>query len=375
MKDYLYKIDFLSIDRSDKYNKVKKEILDCLREKNILRPLVKFNDKKTKIYLGYNKYEIKNIFRNSSISNYKLFTGVIIDGTVISQSKLFRENIQKLDLDSNEYLKANNIEYSKNKIPSSISNCTPSQIATKLLETNKGICIGESHDSLSSKSFFIDNMEILKKNNVKTIFLEHLIDEHHSEDLSKYFAAPNNAEMPFRLKLYLETLDSGYHTDKTYNFQNLVKEAKKHQIKVVAFDTNASYFTFNPNKLFNDKELQNRYRRMNYLAAKKINSFSEDGKWIALIGSGHLTKNLGVPGVADLTNTPSIVIQDIEKGYSVNVANGKVNYLNSDVKPDIIISMHTRNRDTLRLNENLLMKTARNIERKDSSLNMNFPVN
>lgn len=45
------------------------------------------------------------------------------------------------------------------------SESTNSEIISSLLRNNEGICIGESHKSISSKKFLIPNMHVLKQEN------------------------------------------------------------------------------------------------------------------------------------------------------------------------------------------------------------------
>jgi hypothetical protein len=46
---------------------------------------------------------------------------------------------------------------------------------------------------------------------------------------------------------------------------------------------------------------------MNYLAAEKIRARENRGKWISFVGSAHVNTYDGVPGLAELTGTLSII--------------------------------------------------------------------
>lgn len=229
-------------------------------------------------------------------------------------------------------------------VPSGLNknNNKPEKVLEKLLQMNRGITIGEVHSDTSPKKLLIENMASLKKTGVTKIFLEHLLTDFHSQELNIYFNAPNGTPMPLGLAAHLNTLDNGYHIDcNEHNFFHLVESAKANGIQVEAFDTSASYYSYDPDINHNDEGAKQRYSLMNHLAAKAIENNSEsdkNNKWIMLIGSGHLTTLKEIPGVADLTDTPAVIIED---GTSNTVTQGHRTYRDTDITPDVVLTVQT----------------------------------
>jgi hypothetical protein len=137
-------------------------------------------------------------------------------------------------------------------------------------------------------------------------------------ELDQYLNSPSGTEMPAVLSQYLKAMDYGHmwlnHSQlkEKYNFTELVKSAKEVNIRVVAFDTEASYTLFSSDSP-EYEAVNKRYKPMNYLAVQKIQQEKCDGKWIAFVGSAHTATCSGVPGISDILGVPSVVVQDLRE--------------------------------------------------------------
>ncbi|RMS76717.1 hypothetical protein ALP60_02503 [Pseudomonas savastanoi] len=120
----------------------------------------------------------------------------------------------------------------------------PQTSTAGLLETlyrhTEGIVIGESHFSVSSKKLIIDNLPLLARQNVKTLYMEHLLTDLHQADLDRFF---ETGQMSKTLLHDLKILDRGHHTDpdKVYNFEQLIIKARQYGLEVRAIDCASSY--------------------------------------------------------------------------------------------------------------------------------------
>ena len=93
---------------------------------------------------------------------------------------------------------------------------------------------------MASKQFLIENMEVLSKQKVKTLYFEHLLTDFHQADLDVF---NRTGELSQTLESYLKNLDRGHGTDPTgqFTFLEVVKAARESHIRVQAIDCLASY--------------------------------------------------------------------------------------------------------------------------------------
>ena len=169
-----------------------------------------------------------------------------------------------------------------------------------------GLVIGESHIQRSAKQLLNEHMELLKKQGVKTLYIEHLLTDLHQEALDIYH---RTSKMPKALKNYLELLDSDrmpmYGGDYTYT--NIVKTAHKFGIRVRALDCSASYHV---------KGLTGKVGRLelfSYFANEviKADQLAKGAhKWVAFVGTAHTDMHKGVPGLVELQDAISLHVYD-----------------------------------------------------------------
>lgn len=190
---------------------------------------------------------------------------------------------------------------------------SPPKLALKqLYENAPGLVIGESHNCVASKQFLIDNMGQLAKQNVRTLYMEHLFTDLHQADLDAF---ARTGSMPGKLESYLQGLDRGHCTDATgrYTFLNLVKTANNHRVRIRAIDCMTSYRVSG----LPDLDCTVREKMMNYFAHRVINADQAalgGGKWIALVGNAHANTFKQVAGVAELEGVIGLRVTDVDPG-------------------------------------------------------------
>ncbi|WP_431036667.1 membrane-targeted effector domain-containing toxin [Pseudomonas yamanorum] len=181
----------------------------------------------------------------------------------------------------------------------------------RLLNEGPGIVFGENHSSVGSKRLLIENMPLLAKQKVKTLYLEHVQTDFHQADLELF---NRSGKMPERLERYLNSLDNGFGTDPTgrYTFLEVVKSAQRNHIRVQAIDCMASY-----RKGLADVETFYRQQMMNFFARTVIDADQAARgahKWVALVGNSHANVHQGVPGLGELEDVVGVRIEDVETG-------------------------------------------------------------
>ncbi|SEJ33605.1 membrane-targeted effector domain-containing toxin [Pseudomonas sp. NFR16] len=184
----------------------------------------------------------------------------------------------------------------------------------KLLERAPGVVFGESHSSLGSKKFLIEQMPLLAKLKVRTLYMEHLLTDFHQADLDTF---ADTGKMPDKLKEYVDELDKGHHTDKSgqYTFMAVLKAANENHVRIQALDCMASYRL---QGLGNGTML--RQQVMNYFAKCVIDADQTANggkKWVALVGNSHANTYLDVPGLSELEGTFGVRVEDTGAGETL----------------------------------------------------------
>lgn len=204
----------------------------------------------------------------------------------------------------------------------------PAKLVIKMLEDRKfpGVLIGEGHSDKNPKAMLIESMKSLKEAGVKTLFLEHLFFDTLQPDVDHYFSLDPGAKMPAMLEAYLDYLDRGFHIgkDDPNGFKALVKAAHDNRIRVVGIDTSTSYAA---GRTAFGNEGPDRIKVMNYEANRIIAEEAKGGKYVALMGSMHVSTSEKVPGLSEILGCPNIVFIKNTEDDSRSIEAGVKNLL------------------------------------------------
>ncbi|UVM57006.1 membrane-targeted effector domain-containing toxin [Pseudomonas sp. B21-012] len=231
------------------------------------------------------------------------------------------------------------------EIPTLAASATPKSIFQEVFQRAEGLVIGERHSSIASKKFLIENMEVLAKQKVRTLYMEHLLTDFHQADLDIFM---RTGKMPPGLNKYLKSLDSGFGTDPSgqFTFLNLVKAAQRNHLRIQAIDCMASYRQTG----LVDLEGTLRVEMMNRYATSIISAVEQQspGRWIALVGESHANTFEQVPGLSELNQAIGLRVADAEAGTTVGlfVDEGRFGELSKSepprfVKNDLVLRMVT----------------------------------
>ncbi|WP_198155851.1 membrane-targeted effector domain-containing toxin [Herbaspirillum autotrophicum] len=190
---------------------------------------------------------------------------------------------------------------------------TPQKLICEVYKQGGGLVVGESHDSMASKKFLIDNMRRFKEQGVATLYMEHLLTDFHQAGLDSYY---RSGKMPQELTDYLRVQDRQQITNANspYTFENMVSVARQHEIRIQAIDGAASYHLKGVDDIPPGGPV--RQKVMNYYASKVIaadQTVNGSHKWVALVGNSHANTFQGIPGLAELTGVPGLRVQDVAK--------------------------------------------------------------
>ena len=195
---------------------------------------------------------------------------------------------------------------------------TPNDLLQRLHENVDGIVLGESHSDIGAKKVLIDYMKSLSKNKKNVIYLEHLQTDAHQSLLDNYFKTGN---MDPVLDTFLKQQDAGHQlpANTAYTYSNLVREARRHGIKIKALDCMASYYS---KGMPTANSALHRYEMFSYFASSVIRSHVESTgvhKWIALTGNTHANTFKGVPGLSELEGAVGMRITDVPSSHKLQV--------------------------------------------------------
>lgn len=198
------------------------------------------------------------------------------------------------------------------EIPSLPARLPNKDLIKKLYRLISGLVVGESHSSVASKQFLIENMEVLSKQKVKTLYMEHLLTDFHQADLDAFNRTGTMSE---DLERYLKTLDQGHGTDPSgqFTFLEVVKAARRSHIRIQAIDCMASYRSTGMTGV----EPDFRQKMMNFFAHEVISADQTARgahRWVALMGDSHASTWEGVPGVSELEGGISLRVESTDAG-------------------------------------------------------------
>jgi hypothetical protein len=194
-------------------------------------------------------------------------------------------------------------------IPSFIANAKLQDIIKTLFKRSQSLVIGESHDSVGSKQFLVENMSVLRKQKVKTLYMEHLLTDFHQADLDVF---NRTGVMSEDLESYLKDLDAGFSTDPSeqFTFEQVVRTAQKNHIRVQAIDCLASYRSSG----IQGANINFRQKMMNFFARQVIDADQTARgahRWVALVGNSHANTYAGVAGVSELEGSIGLRIESV----------------------------------------------------------------
>jgi len=209
---------------------------------------------------------------------------------------------ERLEKDVNDF-------FSKPHTPSPIE--LPSISASETLETffdktystHKGVIIGESHremDTVVLYKMLKEQMGGLKKNGVKVLYVEILVDSREGQDILQAWPndkvntefSPGRGSDIERVEMMNEAHAQGI---RTIPADSLLAGGYNYELSAMLAD-NADPDIWKPQRL----------RLFNYLATLQIQSLAPSEKWLMVVGKAHVKTRRGVPGVAELNGAVGV---------------------------------------------------------------------
>ncbi len=178
----------------------------------------------------------------------------------------------------------------------------------------QGIVCGESHSHDNSKQFVL---EAIRSRQVKTVYLEHICYDALQPMLDAYWKSSSD-KMPLALMALLEGLDMKFRLRPEYSYTAIVREAKRHGVRIVGIDTTLTQAAGTV------RHHADRLMGMNQGAQTIVEHEQRQhpGNFIVLTGAAHSSTWLAkrgklsdvdrtIVGLADRLRCLNIVIQDV----------------------------------------------------------------
>jgi hypothetical protein len=215
----------------------------------------------------------------------------------------------------------------------------------RLLADAPGVVLGQESKSIAGQQLLIDNMSLLAKQKVRTLYVNRLLTDIHQADLDLFH---DTGKMPQRLERFLERFDAANGTDATgrHGYRELITSAQKNHIRVQAIDCMTSA----------------RFPQMEYTstasAQKMLNYYSDTvistdqaargaHKWVALVDETRGNTFAEVTGLSELKGAVGVRIEavPVSKTLSLGADPGKkiltdLGFPLGTVKSDLRLRIH-----------------------------------
>lgn len=196
-------------------------------------------------------------------------------------------------------------------IPAVTPSTTFADFIAQALEEAPGLVIGETPDRITSMRLIIQNMPVLARNGVKTLYLRRLLNDFAQVELNDYF---RSGVMSEDLQLYLSRLG----TDPAAQFDELalVRTARQNGIRVQATDCAATYKK--PVAL----TLPEQQMATTHLTADIMfidETMNDVGKWVVLTGVENTNTFRGVAGISELKGGIGVRIEEVDPGQGERI--------------------------------------------------------
>ena len=199
------------------------------------------------------------------------------------------------------------------------------KIFTSLLSQANGLIVGEVHGHLSPKEILIEQMQSLYEQGVRTLFLEHCCYDTLQEALDNFYVTKRPSEF---IKNFL-THGCGTAVG-SVDYYSLVNAAVLAGIRPVGLELSSMQ------KLgwdsFGGGQGKDRQIGMNVPAKLIIEREQGEGKYIALVGSAHVSYAENIAGLSELCGVPAMVITDVKKETDPQKYEKNQEHLGLDVK-------------------------------------------
>lgn len=204
-------------------------------------------------------------------------------------------------------------------------------ILKRLLANSHGLVVGAANVGSAGKQLLIDNMDLLRKRGVDTLYLDHLQGDVHQGDLD---LLQREGRLTPALARFLTDLDSIHtaHVGTPYTYRALVEAACRAGLRVVALDLAVSYHLKGaeaPDELRRQERSDIRAKVFSHVATARIQHHRRglpvlpgQRRWVALMGSSGAGVFNGNAGVAARLGMPSLRVEEVPAGRSEKMRAG-----------------------------------------------------
>lgn len=188
------------------------------------------------------------------------------------------------------------------------------QMTKRLLQENPGLVIGQDSAGTAARQLLIDNLKVLNKQKIRTLYMDHLFTDFHQADLNAFHST---GKMPPALERYLRALDVQFKTDPAgpHSYTELVKTAQKNHIRVQAIDSMASrrFPQMEGTAEASSRKMMNYYSATTLRADQAVRGAH---RWVALVDEGRASTFDRVAGLSELEGTVALRVDEVSVGQA-----------------------------------------------------------
>ncbi|MFL6967073.1 membrane-targeted effector domain-containing toxin [Pseudomonas alvandae] len=182
-----------------------------------------------------------------------------------------------------------------------------SDIFQHAYKQSNGLVLGAAYDAKGARTLLIENMQVLAKQQVKTLYLENLMVEYDQPQLESF---ASGGIMSGELRANLRRQDELQRVDpqSDHSLEKLVTIARQHGIKVSALDLAA---IFRDDLRMYDPGRSSAFKYIAHSIIQNDQAKAGPHKWLALVASGHANAVRNTPGLAELQGAVGVRVTDV----------------------------------------------------------------
>ncbi|MGE8066028.1 dermonecrotic toxin domain-containing protein [Pseudomonas sp. NPDC089569] len=182
---------------------------------------------------------------------------------------------------------------------------TAPELIERILNQAPGLVVGESQDRIASMRFLIENMPVLSRHGVRTLYFHRLLNDFSQVDLNAF---ASTGTMSDDLEAFLQQLQSD--PSGRYTPLEVVRAARLNGVRVQATDCLASYRY--PGPPYPERQEQTIKNYLTHTIMQANESINDSGKWVVLTDQENINTFRGMPGISELHGGVGLRIEEIQ---------------------------------------------------------------
>ncbi|PTT30090.1 membrane-targeted effector domain-containing toxin [Pseudomonas sp. HMWF021] len=197
-------------------------------------------------------------------------------------------------------------------VPALTTTTTFPELIASALENAPGLVIGETLDRLTSLRLMIENMPILARHGVTTLYVRGLLNDFTQTGLNQFFQNGNMSEELLDYLLQLNTDPA-----ERFNLLELVRAGRRTGIRIQATDCAVTYKASTA-QAPNIEQMTTSYLTNEIMLADRV--ANPPGKWVVLTSVDSVNTHRNIAGISELQGGLGVRVEEVAPGNGSRVA-------------------------------------------------------